>query len=414
MSNVSPLFSIVLPTLNRASYLESAIKSVLNQSFKDFELIISNNSSTDNTEEIILSFDDNRIVYVKTDSQLPMDKHWEFALSKAKGEYVTFLGDDDAYSHIYLQSIAEIINKHDSEIVACRMADYYYEEIKQDYGFNINADSLLTYKFDNGLSIYDSPQIINNIFATANLINSPVSEEFQAPQLINTVYKRQLFSKLKDKYNNVFPHNLSGDYYLAIMTLNLTDKYYFLNSPLSFHGVSSASTTVSISKSNKKDKSSNNSSSIMQLNNAPLKTFTPINFVVDAILEAKFKLGSDLDYIQLEYTNYIRMLLGIIYNRELAGADVAAEKAEIKEFIALQDKEIRQELKSDVLNWKTVLKNFLRSKIYNTKIYDLLMKRHNAPVHPQLIIEGRENGFSNIEECGQVVGKEFLDKFAGK
>jgi len=70
MSEIKPfLVSVIIPTYNRANLLPRAIKSVLNQTFKDFELIIVDDGSTDNTEEVIKEFQrkDERIKYIKYD-----------------------------------------------------------------------------------------------------------------------------------------------------------------------------------------------------------------------------------------------------------------------------------------------------------------------------------------------------------
>ena len=62
-----PFFSIVLPTYNRASFLQRSISSVLSQTFTDFELIIIDDASTDNTKEIIDTFNDEKIRYFKNE-----------------------------------------------------------------------------------------------------------------------------------------------------------------------------------------------------------------------------------------------------------------------------------------------------------------------------------------------------------
>lgn len=64
------LVSVVLPAYNAELYLKEAIDSVLSQTFTDFELIILNDGSIDRTEEIILSYNDSRIVYVKNEKNL--------------------------------------------------------------------------------------------------------------------------------------------------------------------------------------------------------------------------------------------------------------------------------------------------------------------------------------------------------
>ena len=61
----NPTVSVIIPTYNRANLVAKAIKSVLNQTYKDFEIIIVDDGSTDNTGEIIRGFKDKRIKYIK-------------------------------------------------------------------------------------------------------------------------------------------------------------------------------------------------------------------------------------------------------------------------------------------------------------------------------------------------------------
>jgi len=58
-----PFFSIVIPTYNRGNYLKLAIKSILRQNYDDYEIIITDNASTDNTKEVIYSFRNKKIKY---------------------------------------------------------------------------------------------------------------------------------------------------------------------------------------------------------------------------------------------------------------------------------------------------------------------------------------------------------------
>ena len=85
--------SIIIPTLNRAHLLKYAIKSAINQDYKDLEIIVCDDFSEDNTKEVVESFDSKDIVYVKANKRLNMPDTFEFALNKAKGDYLTFLTD---------------------------------------------------------------------------------------------------------------------------------------------------------------------------------------------------------------------------------------------------------------------------------------------------------------------------------
>lgn len=414
MISDSPFFSVILPTRNRAEYLPSAIQTVLNQTFTDFELIVSNNCSSDETEEIIRSFDDPRIKYFKPPNSLPLDEHFEFATAKASGKYLTFLGDDDAYSYIYLESLAQIIVENKAEIVTCRMGDYYYTKTDERYGLKVKPDSLLTFPFDNQLTIYDSKDAIKNIFAHVGLTQNAETKGFQSPQLINTAYHHELFKQIKKRRGKLFPEVLSNDYFLAVWTLNLTKKYYFLDSPLSLHGFSPVSTSISVSNNSVKNIPKEDVSLMSRIKKSPLKLLSPFNLVADALLLAKDELGEDLNYLEIDFTNYIKTASAIIHFRELEGANVENDKKELDEFILEQSEDTKKLLKTDLLHWRTKLKANLRRKIYGTKIYDFWRKHSSEFSHEQIIIEGKTADFASIDECGKAINKEFLKKYAVK
>ncbi|MDA1334997.1 MAG: glycosyltransferase family 2 protein [bacterium] len=96
---MTPKVTVILPTLNRAKLLPRAIDSVLSQSFKDFELLILNDGSTDNTEEVIKEYmkKDSRIRYIKLEkpSGIPIIRNR--GMSEARGEYMAWQDDDDEW-----------------------------------------------------------------------------------------------------------------------------------------------------------------------------------------------------------------------------------------------------------------------------------------------------------------------------
>ena len=84
-------------TYNRAHMLRETIDSILNQTFKDFELIVVDNYSTDNTEEIIKSYNDKRIRYFKNKNNGLLAVNRNFAVKKSKGWYIAICDDDDIW-----------------------------------------------------------------------------------------------------------------------------------------------------------------------------------------------------------------------------------------------------------------------------------------------------------------------------
>lgn len=87
--------SVCIPTYNRANFLRQAIESVLVQQFKDFELIISDNASDDSTPTVVSSFDDDRIIYLRKESNVGLVDNWNSCLAAASGQYINVFHDDD-------------------------------------------------------------------------------------------------------------------------------------------------------------------------------------------------------------------------------------------------------------------------------------------------------------------------------
>jgi glycosyltransferase involved in cell wall biosynthesis len=122
-----PEVSIITITKNRADLLKRAINSVLGQTFINFEYLIVDGGSTDHTAEIVESFADKRIIYLKLREDLESFSHCvDYAMGYSRGKFITFLDDDDEYlpSKIEKQYNLLISLPEDYGMVYCWM-DYY-------------------------------------------------------------------------------------------------------------------------------------------------------------------------------------------------------------------------------------------------------------------------------------------------
>jgi glycosyltransferase involved in cell wall biosynthesis len=94
-----PFFSVIIPTYNRAKFIQQTIKSMLDQDFEDFELIVVDDGSTDNTEDIVSAIHDKRLTYLKKENAERAAAR-NYGARHAKGKYVNFFDSDDlAYPH---------------------------------------------------------------------------------------------------------------------------------------------------------------------------------------------------------------------------------------------------------------------------------------------------------------------------
>lgn len=113
---MSPFFSIILPTYNRAHFLPKAIESVLGQTYADWELIIVDDGSTDNTKEVVAAYADSRVVYHYQQNQ-ERSAARNNGIKRARGLYVCFLDSDDYFLPEKLSTLKKAIEQtaHDEQ-----------------------------------------------------------------------------------------------------------------------------------------------------------------------------------------------------------------------------------------------------------------------------------------------------------
>ena len=123
-----PLVSVITITRNRGKLIGRCIKSVLNQSYKNIEYIIVDGASEDNTDDVINSFHDSRIRFIKLKSNWPIVKTINYGVEISNGKYITFLDSDDEYLPSKVEKQVKLIESlsPDFGMVYCWMT--YYDE----------------------------------------------------------------------------------------------------------------------------------------------------------------------------------------------------------------------------------------------------------------------------------------------
>ena len=114
------MISIVLPSFNRAQVLPKAVESILRQTYKDFELIIVDDGSTDNTADVVKNFNDDRIVYVRQENAGACVAR-NNGIEHSRGEYIAFQDSDDIWHEDKLEKQLKTIQDKNADIVFCRM-----------------------------------------------------------------------------------------------------------------------------------------------------------------------------------------------------------------------------------------------------------------------------------------------------
>lgn len=104
-----PTFSVVIPSYNQADFLKVALESVLVQTYQDFEIVIVNNYSTDNTLDVIRKFDDSRIRTIDYRNNGIIGAARNVGIKASKAPWIAFLDSDDSWSSQKLEKVAQTI-----------------------------------------------------------------------------------------------------------------------------------------------------------------------------------------------------------------------------------------------------------------------------------------------------------------
>lgn len=143
--------SIIVPIYNSEKYLNKCIDSLINQTEKNIEIILVNDGSTDNSEEIIKEYKDKRIKYYKNKNQ-GIGKTRNFGIEQATGSYIMFVDSDD---YIEKNACEKMYNKAVNENLDVVLCDFYKE---YDNG---NIEEIHTNSFNNS-SLKENPNIITD------------------------------------------------------------------------------------------------------------------------------------------------------------------------------------------------------------------------------------------------------------
>ena len=204
-----------MPTKNRAEYLQYAIKSILNQTFQDFEIVVSDNNSTDGTEKVVKNFKDSRIRYYNTKMDIPLTANWNNAYSFTEGKYFILMGDDDYFFPYALEDYYNAIKQSGAEILHSRYGKYEY------------GNRMLTYPSgaSNQVENIDRGKYLSDFFNfLLHIVNTT-----------NCCISRNLAKKIEengDFYQGPFP-----EYFALTAAILKTDKLVYLGKTLSLLGV---------------------------------------------------------------------------------------------------------------------------------------------------------------------------------
>jgi len=300
-------FSIVIPTRNRHETLRYTIQTILEQDFKDYELIICDNNSSKETQELVASFNSKHIKYIHSDKDLAMSDNWELALSHTSGKYITVIADNDGFINGSLGYLYKQLIKHKMpEIIRWEKNSYYWPDMDVHYVKRL------------GIKTGVKTRVLTEKEVAFDVLNAKASFHL-LPMIYCSVVSSSLLEKLKKKTNKVF-HSRSPDIYSGFAFLYLVQKYISIDTPITINGTSKKSNGFNCSKAKNDIKSE-----FVKLNEIagyPRHKYLPnvrasgLSGVFDSFLYAKERLK--IDDISLGREEIVDKLIksALVYNEE--------------------------------------------------------------------------------------------------
>lgn len=206
--------SVVIPVYNGENHIENMVKMLKEQTFTDFEVIIVNDGSKDNTEEVCKRCirDDNRfLLFSKENGGVSIARNYGF--SKSNGEYITFVDVDDYIYPEYLEKLYKLIKKHDADWAQCsfiKVPRNYNKALYEKNRIALSSDN------DNGEIVYSQTDAYVDFGYRRNIVGFPVLK----------LLKRDIAEKVS------FPTDIKygEDYKYVYNLIGVSKKIVFIDS----------------------------------------------------------------------------------------------------------------------------------------------------------------------------------------
>lgn len=381
-----PKVSIIIPTLNRAHLLRSALKSALEQDYKDIEILVSDDCSDDDTRDVATKTGDERVRYVRTPKRIDMAQSFEFALQQARGEYLTFLTDDSYLTRDCIAIAMREMERAKVQLVVWRHTGYF----DHDWLEPLRRNVMYIPKCEYGVERLSSRASLQKWLLEMRAASAAM------PRSINSLCHRSVIEAALKRQGEFFlppaPDHSSG----AAMMLN-TDSYVLVDEPLVVDGV----TKESIGPS----QSFNLGESAQAFYKSFDKTMEEITFLglptTPAIIARSFEnvRQHNPECPPLVPRTLIAEMVESISKLQVYGAKVDPLWATLDKYVRAKQPELRgfaaRQRIRHVLRWRAV--KLARSNRLLSN-FERLRSLH--------IVQGSKEGFTDIEGAARVLERE--------
>jgi glycosyltransferase involved in cell wall biosynthesis len=398
-----PLFSVVIPTFNRSDLFPSAVSSILDQTFPDFEIILSDNCSGDDTREVAQQFKDPRFKYACTPRHYTIADSWEFARKQASGSLILMLSDDDALLSTALQRFAEAAGDFDHDLLFSSVAEY------RDLTYPGPDKNSLTCPGFTGLNrLVSADEFVRPLFSLRPAFNMHPSA---------FVFPKKIADTVENRTGRFFWTNGVEYSTLPIVAL-LARRIIHIDLPLTVLGRTGKSWGSNIALCNPGQEKIDTFIKDVDhsLQHAPLHNFMPSTLIAEGILTAKHLFPQEFASYTFDEPSYLRATMRELRKRAGLGVDVSAEIHEALTYSSkypLLERELRQAQGGPEPRKDRLLQS-IRSRIARFTAPSLRRRLHMFHVASHLragktgqafSARGADFRFRNILECARFLGQ---------
>jgi glycosyltransferase involved in cell wall biosynthesis len=218
-------FSVLIPARDRPDTLRHTLATVLAQDGDDYEIVVADNCSGPEVGRIVEQFASPRLRHSRSGEVLPMAANWERGLALCGGDYVTVLGDDDAFVPSTLPAMRKLIAATQAELIAWRAHVYWWPDTIVPWNRN-----RLYVNLGGGASLVKSRSTLEQFY------RGSLGFEL-VPTIYRSFFHRRLVDEARRRYGGLFvPADAAPDVSSGILGLHLTQQFAVSGRPLSVRG----------------------------------------------------------------------------------------------------------------------------------------------------------------------------------
>ncbi len=230
MADVVPRLSLIVPTRERAAYVEHSLRTCIANPDPLLEIVVLDNASTDGTHEAVARVVDSRIRYIRNDQRLSMRDNFEKGLKLARGDILCFIGDDDGVFPFSVARALELFERNDIAAVSTACASYFWPDLQT------GKRNIALLPRGSGVEIRDSRAELRGILAD--------NDYYRLPCLYHGFVKRDLVERIRQRQGRFFLSS-QVDIFSAIALSMEGVTYAFSHAPLIINGGSGRSNGAS-------------------------------------------------------------------------------------------------------------------------------------------------------------------------